>query len=137
MFLRSLKRWPHNVTRAAAEAHVSRSRAYELREQDSDFANAWDEVVAEAADVAGHALYHQAVHGWWVPVFHEGKIVGRRRERSPGMLIFLNKCLNPRRFNLAPGDSGEAGSGGREVAAEFGRALAGMFRAVPKPEGAA
>jgi hypothetical protein len=135
-FLKTLKRWPHNITRAAAAGRVSRSHAYALREKDRAFSLAWDEIRDGARDEAGHALYHRAVHGWNEPVFHEGCVVGRRRVFNAALLIFVNKCLDPRVYNLAPGDAGEAGSGGREVAAEFGRALAGMFRAVPKPAAA-
>jgi len=91
--------------RLAAEAvALSRSRAYELRDEDPEFAAAWDAAVDEAADRLEQEAWRRAVDGWEEPVFGSlgGGVgsgeVGRVRKFSNALLIFLLKGNRPDKF---------------------------------------
>lgn len=52
-----------NVSHAARAARIGRSTAYEWREADSDFADAWDEAEVEAVDALELAARQRAIEG--------------------------------------------------------------------------
>jgi len=90
-----------NVTDAARAAGVTRSRVYEWRADDADFAAAWDTALDEAADVMEREAWRRAVEGVEKPVFGSmgqglgsGEI-GRVQEYSDTLLIFLLKGARP------------------------------------------
>lgn len=102
-FLRTLGKWG-NVRLAAEAVALSRSRAYELRDEDPQFAAAWDAAVEEAADRLEQEAWRRAVDGWDEPVFGslgsgEGSgEVGRVRKFSNALLIFLLKGSKPEKY---------------------------------------
>lgn len=86
------------ITDAAKVAGVERKTVYRWREQDPDFAKAWDEAEQEAADKLEREAIRRAVEGVEEPVFHQGKIVGYVRKYSDTLLIFLLKGYKPERY---------------------------------------
>ena len=102
-FFETLAKWG-NVRLAAEAVAVSRSRAYELRDEDPSFAEAWDAAVDEAADRLEQEAWRRAVNGWEEPVF--GSLgggagtgeVGRVQRFSNSLLIFLLKGHRPEKY---------------------------------------
>lgn len=87
-----------NVAEAARQSGLSRQYAYVLREQDPDFAEAWDGALDEAVDALELEARRRAVEGVEQPVFHAGKLIGTRRVYSDRLLIFLLQAHRPERF---------------------------------------
>lgn len=66
-----------------------------MRDEDPDFAAAWDEALASSLDDAEGELYRRAVKGTLKPVYQGGAKVGSIREYSDTLLIFLLKSHKP------------------------------------------
>jgi hypothetical protein len=66
------------VTDACRAAGVARKTAYHWRYGDSEFADAWDEAIATAADGLESEARRRAVDGVEEPVFHRGQLVFKR-----------------------------------------------------------
>src|SRR5262245_9183157 len=108
------------VLKAAEAANVHRRTVYRHRDADSDFAAAWDEAVADAADRLEAEAVRRAKDGWEEPVIYQGEPMGvwvdaegkRVAEGTPGarfepltvrkysdtLLIFLLKGAKPGKF---------------------------------------
>lgn len=87
-----------NVSESARFVDLSRSRAYELRREDEDFREAWDDAEAEAADVLEREAWRRATEGWEEPVYQGGKLVGHVRKYSDAMLALLLRGHKPNRY---------------------------------------
>ena len=94
-----------SVTNAAAIAGTSRTRVYELRKNDEDFAWAWDEAERRAVDRLREEARRRAVEGVAEPLVSAGKLV-RDEDGQPVMvrrysdrllLSLLNSKLSSRR----------------------------------------
>lgn len=96
-FIKSLSK-TGNVTLSASEIGLGRSRAYELRAIDPEFATAWTEAEAEAADILEGEARRRAVEGVETPVYQQGQCVGHIRNYSDTLLIFLLKGNKPEKF---------------------------------------
>lgn len=102
-FLEALARTA-NVTEAAALAGIGRTAAYDWRHDDPVFAAEWEAAVDEAADRMEREALRRAVEGVEKPVF--GSLgqglgsgeVGRVREYSDTLLIFLLKAARPDKY---------------------------------------
>jgi hypothetical protein len=82
--------------RAAKAAGVGRSTAYLWRQQDPEFAQKWDEAVAEGIDWLEEEARRRAVEGFNKrPIYHRGVIVGEIRQYSDKLLMFLLKRRMP------------------------------------------
>jgi hypothetical protein len=64
-----------NVTIAVSLSGTSRTRAYELRKADEEFAAAWGEAEEVAADRLEAEAWRQAVEGVAEPLISAGNIV--------------------------------------------------------------
>lgn len=84
-----------NVSRAAREAGLSSSTAYEHRAKFPAFAAAWDAAVAEALDELEDALIERAKHGVEKPVYFRGQQVGSVRTYSDALGMFMLKARRP------------------------------------------
>lgn len=84
-----------NVSAAARAAGLSRSRAYELRQEDADFAAAWDDAVSQAVDALAYEARRRALEGEARPVFYRGQQVGEKRHYCDRLLIFLLRAYRP------------------------------------------
>lgn len=87
-----------NVTMSCRSARVTRSVAYEWREEDPAFAKLWDEALDIATDALEAEARRRAVQGWPEPVFHQGRKVGTIRKYSDRMLEILLKGHRPEKF---------------------------------------
>lgn len=63
-FLAKLRTTHGNVSRAAQAAGISRSVAYDHKKSDTDFSEAWENVIASVYDEAEQELFRRAVTGW-------------------------------------------------------------------------
>jgi hypothetical protein len=81
---------------AAEEAGIGRSTAWLWRQNDPEFATAWDEAVAEGVDRLEDEAHRRAVEGYNPrPIYHKGKKVGEIREYSDSLLALLLKSRKP------------------------------------------
>lgn len=93
-----------NVSEAAAACAIGRTAAYDWRRDDETFAADWDAALDEAADRMEREAFRRAVEGTEKPVFGslgQGRgsgEVGRIREYSDTLLIFLLKAARPEKF---------------------------------------
>lgn len=94
IFLDRLSKSP-NVSAAAKAAGYSRNYFYDLRKADSDFATEWQDALDQSLDTAEGELYRRAVRGVSKPVYYLGKEVGKVKEYSDTLLIFLLKSHKP------------------------------------------
>lgn len=96
------------VSVAAASAGVPRRTVYNWRAADPDFAEEWDGYTEEATDLLEREAVRRAYEGTERPVFQGGVEVGRIREYSDTLLIFLLKAKRPKVFT----DHGQAKAAG-------------------------
>jgi hypothetical protein len=94
-----------NVTVAVRLSGTSRTRAYELRKADDEFAAAWGEAEEIAADRLEAEAWRRAVEGIAEPLVSAGKIVrdddGQPiaiRRYSDNLLLALLKAHRPDKF---------------------------------------
>ncbi len=86
------------VTHACKKARIGRTWAYKRRREDEEFAKAW----AEAEEIGINAMedeaMRRAVQGVERPVFQNGRQVGKLREYSDALMIFLLKGKRPEKY---------------------------------------
>jgi hypothetical protein len=97
LFLKALSE-TGNVSEAARKARIARSHAYQIRRQDSAFAEAWDDALDSAVDLLEAEARNRAVDGIEQPRFHQGKICGTVRKYSDSLLMFLLRAHRPETF---------------------------------------
>lgn len=97
LFLAQLRKEP-NITRAAYAAGYTRQYAYQLKDADPDFAEAWKEALEESVDLAESEMHRRAYKGTVKPVFYLGARVGGIREYSDTLAIFLMKAHRPEKY---------------------------------------
>lgn len=71
---------------------------YQLRDEDPEFAEAWDDALNEAMDVAEGEIYRRAVRGVVRKVFYKDQEIDQVREYSDTLLIFLAKAHRPEKY---------------------------------------
>lgn len=96
-FLDSLRKTP-NVTVAARAAQAPRSSCYLLRENDSEFAKAWDEAIDEGIEMLEAEVHRRAFEGNDKPITHQGIITDTFKEYSDTLAIFLLKAHRPEKY---------------------------------------
>lgn len=74
LFLESLQGDP-NVSIACNHAGIGRTTAYEWREQDSKFADGWEQAIERTRDVARSSIYMRGILGWDEKVASQGQTV--------------------------------------------------------------
>lgn len=94
LFLAALEE-THLVTEASKRAGIHRQRAYERRSSDPKFAEQWAEIEERSTELLEREAYRRAAVGVEKPVFQGGEEVGRVREFSDTLLIFLLKARRP------------------------------------------
>lgn len=97
-FLEALKLGKGNVSKALEAAAMSRTAAYDWRNEDEDFRNAWDEVVEASTDDYEDEAWRRAFDGVEEPVFYQGKNVGTINRKSDTLLMFMLKSRRPEKF---------------------------------------
>lgn len=86
------------VTTACNVAKIGRVTVYEHRQNDPEFARAWDEAREMAADRLEQEAIRRAVDGTNKPVFFQGEIVGFEKEYSDTLLVLLLKAHKPDKY---------------------------------------
>lgn len=85
-----------NVTVAASKVGWRRRMAYRYRDEDTEFAKAWDEAVEEGLDLIEEELRRRAVDGIDKPLAFKGELTGDSiKEYSDTLLIFFLKGKRP------------------------------------------
>ncbi len=87
-----------NVSKAAKAIKMARQYMYQVREQDEEFAAAWDEAVKLGTSALEDEAVRRAKDGTLKPVFYRGEKVGSVREYSDTLLIFLLKARDPEKY---------------------------------------
>lgn len=93
-----------NVRDACLAAGVPRRTVYDWRNADPEFATHWDTALDMAADTMEREAWRRAVEGTEKPVFgprgpNKGSgEIGRIREYSDTLLIFLLKAARPQKY---------------------------------------
>lgn len=87
-----------NVSESARVAGMSRSAAYDWRDDDEDFAKEWADAEEEAADKLEREAWRRAVEGTEKPVTFQGVITDSYKEYSDKMLEILLKAHRPEKF---------------------------------------
>ena len=84
-----------NVSLACKKAGVPRRTAYEWKQSDTQFSEAWDEAVEAGTDSLVQEAVRRAHAGVDEPVYYQGEICGTVRKYSDTLLIFLLKSHRP------------------------------------------
>jgi hypothetical protein len=103
-----------NISAACRSSRFPRRTAYDRREVDPEFAAAWDAALDEAVDSLEKEAWRRATEGTLKPVFQGGAQVGRIREYSDTLLIFLLKGHRPERFRETVRQE-HSGPGGKSI----------------------
>ncbi|RYD50631.1 MAG: terminase [Sphingobacteriales bacterium] len=98
-FLAALASTCH-VGLACEAADISRDTAYRWREIDERFARSWEKAKEYGADVLEDEAIRRGVHGYDVPVFYEGVIVGTERRYDTKLLTLLLQGARPEKYNM-------------------------------------
>lgn len=84
-----------NVTKAARAVGITRVYAYQVKAEDTAFAEAWDNAVQEWADMLEGEADRRAFEGTTKGVYYQGILVGEERLYSDTLLMFRLKALRP------------------------------------------
>ena len=94
-----------NVTHAARTAGISRSRVYELRKEDAEFAADWQDAEETAIDALEGEARRRAYDGVDEPVVYRGTISTDEKGQpvtvkrySDTLIIFLLKAHRPEKY---------------------------------------
>ena len=83
------------VSAACKAAKVGRSTVYDARQTDPAFAQAWDDLENQTTDAMEREGYRRGVEGVERDVYHQGEVVGKERQFSDTLLIFMLKARKP------------------------------------------
>jgi hypothetical protein len=97
-FLAALIRCGGNIGRACEMSDVPKMNVYRWRKESDEFAKAWDEAAERGTDTLEDEAIRRAFDGVDRPVFQGGREVGRIREYSDTLLIFLLKGRRPAKY---------------------------------------
>lgn len=86
------------IAAGAKAAGVHRATAYKWRDEDPEFAAAWDEAIEQGTDALEDEAKRRAVEGVKEPVFHKGEICGHVQRYSDTLLIFMLKARRPEKY---------------------------------------
>jgi len=98
-----------NITLSAKKAKVDRANAYRIRGEEKEFAEAWDNALADSGDLLEQEARRRAAKGVRKPVYQGGKLVGYVQEYSDTLLIFLLKGAKPEKYRERFEHSGPKG----------------------------
>lgn len=87
-----------NVARACEAVDVTRMTAYRWRQDDPDFAKAWDEAKAIGMDALEDEAIRRAYEGIDKPIVFQGVITDTVKEYSDTLTIFLLKGGKPDKY---------------------------------------
>jgi hypothetical protein len=85
-----------NVSLACSRANISRQRAYQIRDKDSEFRAAWDQAVDVVIDMLEQEVFRRGYTGIDKPIYQGGHKVGVIREYSDSLLALSLKAYLPK-----------------------------------------
>jgi len=88
-----------NVSKAAALVGINRIRAYQIKKEDKEFSDLWDEAMEIATDYLEEEARRRAMHGTRRPVFYKGEICGYMREYSDKLMEILLRGHRGQRYD--------------------------------------
>jgi transposase-like protein len=97
-FLQAIIDHAGNVTAACAAAGISKRAAYDWREADPEFKEAWDDAVDLTTEALEQEVYRRAHDGCEEPVFYQGQMCGTIRRYSDTLAMFTLKARNPTKY---------------------------------------
>ena len=86
------------VARACEAVAISRQTAYNWRDDDPAFAEAWDRAMRIGVTALEDEAHRRAFEGVDEPVFYQGFETGAVRKYSDTLAIFLLKAHNPDKY---------------------------------------
>ncbi len=86
------------VSAACKAAKIGRTTAYDARQTDEAFAQAWDDLENQTTDTMEREGYRRAVEGTERDIYHQGEVVGKERQFSDTLLIFMLKARKPETY---------------------------------------
>lgn len=96
-FLRML-RATCSVKQAAQSVGIARSTAYLARDQDPEFAQAWDDHLNEGLDLLEAEVMRRAFEGYWKPVYAGRDLAGMVWGYSDRLAMFMLRALRPEKY---------------------------------------
>jgi hypothetical protein len=87
-----------NVSAACKNAGLPRRTAYDWKNADPRFAQAWEAALELGTDALEDEAIRRAHEGTLKPIYQGGKKVGTVREYSDTLMIFMLKARRPERF---------------------------------------
>lgn len=87
-----------NVGKACAAVGISRQTAYNWRENDPEFAAAWERAMKAGLLGLEDEAHRRAFEGVDEPVFYKGDECGTVRKYSDTLTIFLLKAHDPEKY---------------------------------------
>lgn len=86
------------VGKACAAVGIHRSTAYDWRDQDEEFAAAWDNAMKVGVSALEDEAHRRAFDGHDEPVFHQGMRTDSVKKYSDTLAIFLLKSHAPEKY---------------------------------------
>jgi hypothetical protein len=117
-----------NVTWACKAAKIPRRTAYEWRDADPVFSKGWEEAVELGTDALEDEAIRRGHAGVDKPVYQGGKQVGKLREYSDTLLIFMLKARRPDKFKERAQIDHKV-----DLIKQFMEAVSGKSRGLPRP----
>ena len=87
-----------NIARSCRAAKIGRQTHYNWIAEDPEYAAAFQDAKDDFADSLEAEIHRRAVTGTLKPVYQNGKEVGKIREYSDTLLIFLTKGERPEKY---------------------------------------
>jgi hypothetical protein len=87
-----------SVTAASQIVGVNRCTPYEWRNNDPEFAKAWDIAINVGTDLLEDEAWRRAYQGTDRPVYQNGALVGAVRDYSDNLLMFLLRGRRPQTY---------------------------------------
>ena len=88
-----------SVTSAARAIGTGRSTVYQWRDDDVNFAKAWDDAIESGTDVMEDEAVRRAVEGVDRPIYYQGAVCGYITEYSDDLLIRMLKARRKDKYS--------------------------------------
>lgn len=96
-FLKAIAEVP-NITAACRVAKIDRKTAYNYRDADAAFAEAWEDALEAGVDTMEIEAHRRAVMGIDKPIYWKDQQIDTLKEYSDTLMIFLLKAHRPDKY---------------------------------------
>ena len=87
-----------NISQACRAVNIDRQTAYNAKEDDAEFAEAWDNAHEQAIDRLEAEAWRRAHDGFREPVYYQGEPVGYIRKYSDRLMELLLTSSRPEKY---------------------------------------